>query len=337
MSSKTTIFLSHSSGDKELAIELAQQIEREFAGMERVFASSRPDAIPSGTTWLEEVLNNLDCAEVMIILLTKQSENSVWVGFELGYFWKKANKKDIHVLNHPKAVIPNPLNTFQAKLINDVAQVQDFFTELCKHFGQPFKSQGDIEAITRKAETIVIPSELDRILAYQMRDALSEMRIPLDCYCMKAAPEIHYSILRKILESSPPDVGGPPGRPDETILIPVLNALQNMLLVEDCEGIATPKSTRWIDWILTGFENCREQCQTILNRHSATGDPALIAGLERLSNSITKRQQIFRLMSQHNIDKLVGSVGVDYFKYALQEMLHAERVWREVIGADVTK
>jgi TIR domain len=152
---KPTIFLSHSANDKPFALELSQQIERALHMPKAVFVSSRPDAIPSGSIWFATVFDNLEAADVLVVLITKQSEKSVWVGFEVGYFWKKANGFRIYVLRHPQAVIPSPLNTLQAKLITDANQLRNFFDELCHHYGQTLSDRIDITRLVEQANVII--------------------------------------------------------------------------------------------------------------------------------------------------------------------------------------
>lgn len=151
------IFLSHSSNDGELAQLLAREIEREMGDEIRVFASTRPDAIPSGTDWLMNVLESLDRAEALIMLITESAKNSVWIGFELGYFWKKLGKTAIYTLHHETVKVPSPLDTLQAKLITRDSHVRNFLEVLCKQFGRSFTNKADIQIITHTAETISNP------------------------------------------------------------------------------------------------------------------------------------------------------------------------------------
>jgi hypothetical protein len=148
------IFLSHASEDAAYAILLASEIEREFIPNVKVFASSRPSAIPSGTGWLNNVLTNLDKADVLVILITTASQNSIWVSFELGYFWKKTGGKQIHTLYHPKAKIPSPLNTLQAKQVTDKQQLEDFFQVLSKEIGYPLTNSANIDRLVDSANSL---------------------------------------------------------------------------------------------------------------------------------------------------------------------------------------
>jgi len=153
------IFLSHSSHDGEFVRNvLSEEIEAELGPI--VFASSRPDAIPSGIPWEETILKALEVAEVLVILITRPAENSVWVGFEFGYFWRKTDKRRIHALYHPKATIPSPLDVIQGKQIIDKEQVADFFQGLCAELGREFLGRANLDRIVDQAKLLnTKPSE----------------------------------------------------------------------------------------------------------------------------------------------------------------------------------
>jgi hypothetical protein len=154
--SEYTIFLSHSSKDGDFVTRLSQEIEKEFIG-EKVFASIRPDAIKSGVPWQPTIIDHLDQVKAFIILITVSAENSVWVGFELGYFWKQATGKHIHALYHPTAKIPSPLNTLQSKSITDFGQLETFFRGLGESLGKQYSGQAKLAELVEQAKRITTP------------------------------------------------------------------------------------------------------------------------------------------------------------------------------------
>lgn len=160
----TQIFLSHSSQDGAFANVLATEIERGFDDQLKVFASTRPDAIPGGMDWFEVVMENLDKADALIILITEPSVNSVWVGFEVGYFWKQMNGNRIFALYHPSVSIPSPLNTRQAKKLTEPSELESFFDSLCSSLGKVGCKDFGVERLARAAASIV-PIPPDRSLA----------------------------------------------------------------------------------------------------------------------------------------------------------------------------
>jgi hypothetical protein len=162
MVEKPIIFLSHSSIDKQLAEEISIQLENELDA--EVFVSSRPGSIPSGKPWFDRVVRKLKEASALIILITGSSENSVWVGFELGYFWKKTNGEAIHAIYHPTATIPSPLDILQAKRITSEEETENFLIELCKDFKREYRGIASATQIVKSAEKVVVEPP-DRTLA----------------------------------------------------------------------------------------------------------------------------------------------------------------------------
>jgi TIR domain len=157
------VFLSHSSNDADLAKEIASQIEKEFENTLQVFVSERPDAISSGADWEKVVIQKLEEAEVLVFLMTVHSENRMWVGCELGYFWKKSGKEKIHTLHHPTAKVPSPLDTLQAKLVSDTTSLQSFFRGICNDLGKAYTSRANIDKIIDKANAL-LPKPPERSL-----------------------------------------------------------------------------------------------------------------------------------------------------------------------------
>lgn len=148
------IFISHSSADKNLVDTLTQQLERELNSCARIFSASRPDDIPSGADWFNNIRSHLDSADILIILFTGQSENSVWVGYELGYFWHKTGGMRIHALYHPNASIPSPLNMLQGKRISEQEDLKNFVRTLCEQVGTSYTGVFDIHPVIEQVVTL---------------------------------------------------------------------------------------------------------------------------------------------------------------------------------------
>ncbi len=150
------IFLSHSSKDAELAGEIARQIEANLSGF-KVFASTRPAAIPSGTEWFDYVIDHLDKAVALVVLLTPLSENSLWVGFEFGYFWKKSSRGKAYFLYHPRATITGPIANIQGAVVTDPEHLEGFLSRLCADLGTVCEIKTDLGLIAGMARGLVIP------------------------------------------------------------------------------------------------------------------------------------------------------------------------------------
>lgn len=153
------IFLSHSNPDKELAHLVAEQIRIEMdLNKQSVFVSSEPETILSGD-WFSSVMNYLDNAELIILLITGSSAKSTWVSFEYGYFWGQKGKDKVLFLYHPQATIPSPLNMLQGKSILDSGEISVFFKVLCEKLGCKFQNKADIQAIVHKALELKVETQ----------------------------------------------------------------------------------------------------------------------------------------------------------------------------------
>ncbi len=135
------IFLSHSSQDAGFAILLAHEIEQYLGDGFRVFASTRPDAIPPGKKWRDIIVGQIQESEALVVLLTPASAVSHWIPWEAGYFEAKQNAERIFVLARETANVPPPLSQFQAKLVTNSGELQSFFETMAAELGvQPATS-----------------------------------------------------------------------------------------------------------------------------------------------------------------------------------------------------
>lgn len=160
----TKVFISHSSQDKAYVAELDKAIKIELGNDIEIFASSLPKAIPSGSAWFDEVMKHLEEADILILIKTRNAENSIWVGFELGYFWKKKNKQNIFVLLHPKTRLLSPIDTLQAKSIFDEGQLVSFFEELCKDCNKTYEKSFKLRELVGYANDYIIDPMAERSL-----------------------------------------------------------------------------------------------------------------------------------------------------------------------------
>lgn len=148
---KPVIFLSHASDDKELAELLAEQIRVMFGrDTVKVFVSSEPDAIGAGDKWFPTILQQLEEATALVVLLTPNSIDRRWVWFEIGYFWRKVETSEgrLYPLHTPSIKeIPHPLNELQAKSLKDREQLKTFASNLKDQFGFGEPNHFDTDAI----------------------------------------------------------------------------------------------------------------------------------------------------------------------------------------------
>lgn len=180
-------------------------------------------------------------------------------------------------------------------------------------------------------------SELDRQVAYRLRDALTAFRFRLHLYCSVAAPGSYYAQLRPLLDAAPLDLPGVPPRPDARELRPLVECLTLPLVLEPPTHPHFPKSDRWIDGILDGLANSISACQSTLDRHSQRADTRLVAALERYASTCRSWLNALRDIASHQTAEFCGPLGASHLTLPLQELQHAERVWRSVLHAPVGK
>jgi hypothetical protein len=62
------VFVSHASGESELAKLLQEEIESDFIGLVRVFVSSDGTSIVVGDQWIESVVSRLGSADIYTVV-----------------------------------------------------------------------------------------------------------------------------------------------------------------------------------------------------------------------------------------------------------------------------
>ena len=77
------IFISHISEDKVIATSLKNLIEPAFTDAVQLFVSSDGD-IPPGTHWQQKILEELQAANLVIVVCTNKALSRPWINFEAG-------------------------------------------------------------------------------------------------------------------------------------------------------------------------------------------------------------------------------------------------------------
>jgi hypothetical protein len=73
-----TIFLSHSSNDNEVAVDLSRRLK--LKGYDSLFLDFDPDSgIKAGRDWERELYRNVKLAGAVIVLCSKESMASRWL------------------------------------------------------------------------------------------------------------------------------------------------------------------------------------------------------------------------------------------------------------------
>lgn len=164
-----TVFISHISDEKKIALALQQLVESTFLNLVQVFVSSdtyRSNA--PGSDWLEKIKTALRTCDIEIILVSPKSATRQWVNYEAGAGYGR----DIPVipLCHSGALpgqLGYPLNIHQAALATDRDQLDSLIPVIARAIGAnhpkidwtPFidavvKYQVEFEEVTKGIEEI---------------------------------------------------------------------------------------------------------------------------------------------------------------------------------------
>lgn len=133
---KQSVFISHITDEKEIAIEFKALIESHFLGMIDVFVSSDGETIQMGQRWLDSISGALKSCAVEIILCSPVSVKRPWINFEAGAGWIR----DIPVIplchsGMSPSDLPIPLNMLQAAKATDIAGLKLIFPVLAVAIG----------------------------------------------------------------------------------------------------------------------------------------------------------------------------------------------------------
>ena len=84
---RAPIFISHISGEADMAALLRQLIDEDFPGRVEFFTSTDVGSINTGADWLKAITKAIDRARAVIVLCSRDSVHKPWVQFELGAAW----------------------------------------------------------------------------------------------------------------------------------------------------------------------------------------------------------------------------------------------------------
>ncbi|MDT0112492.1 toll/interleukin-1 receptor domain-containing protein [Listeria booriae] len=136
---KSSIFISHSSLDKDVVGILKSRIHELTVGSIDIFVSSDGESIPFGSNWLATIEDGLKASEVMFLFITPNSINNMWIAFEAGFGYSKGIKVipicfgvGVSDLKPPLSILQGfDLNSFDS-LNNIIVKINDQFHLSCK-------------------------------------------------------------------------------------------------------------------------------------------------------------------------------------------------------------
>lgn len=78
------VFISHIGTEAPVALRFKELIRQSFGGDLRVFVSSDYESIQSGEEWYRKILDSVQAAKVVIVLISPESVDRPWINFEAG-------------------------------------------------------------------------------------------------------------------------------------------------------------------------------------------------------------------------------------------------------------
>jgi hypothetical protein len=161
--SKLNVFFSHLTIEKDLAELIQKALTRDFIGLVHIFVSSDITSIPAGQKWLDRVVENVNAADLHLVLCSPEAVKRPWINIETG----AALMKGIGVIPicHSGLTpdqLPVPLSQFEAVLASDRASLTKLYS-----------------TIAAKLESVVPEARLDELIG--------EIRAFEDSYTKKVA------------------------------------------------------------------------------------------------------------------------------------------------------
>lgn len=137
--SKQTVFISHSSLDREIAKFLKDKIVEYTGGTIQIFVSSDGESIPFGKNWLSTIEQGLNDSSIMFLLVTPNSINNLWVSFEAGFGYSKNIRVIPLCFRVSVSDLQYPLGMLQGYDLTSAESFNNILSILNKEFGHSHK------------------------------------------------------------------------------------------------------------------------------------------------------------------------------------------------------
>ena len=130
------VFISFIHEEEEYAERIHVFIREVLGTAVTSFLASDRYQVLAGDLWLEKIKEELDQAEILVLMLSKSSVKRPWVNFEAGAAWI-ANKKIIPVCfgGLQKGKLPKPYSSYQALDLFEPADQYYLVSSIAKHLG----------------------------------------------------------------------------------------------------------------------------------------------------------------------------------------------------------
>ncbi len=149
--SKSTLFFSHSSKDKDVILSIKNKLDSATGGVMDIFMSSDGQSIPFGTNWIHKIEEGLQAAKIMFVFVTENSISSGWIYFEAGYAYSKGIQVIPVGIGVDIGSLKAPLNLLQGFNISSEDSLNNFITIINRtfdyHFSNIFEHNDYLEVI----------------------------------------------------------------------------------------------------------------------------------------------------------------------------------------------
>lgn len=135
--SQTSLFMSHTFEEAELALLLKDMIVEAFPNAAAVYVSSDGRSVRAGDKWLSDLEVALRGSSLHIVLCSKASVGRPWVNFEAGAAWIAGTTivPVCHSGMQPH-LLPLPLNTLQGVLLGGSPALKGLLNRIAEVVGQ---------------------------------------------------------------------------------------------------------------------------------------------------------------------------------------------------------
>ncbi len=146
---KPTIFLSHITEEKNIAISLKEYIEKKFLKTINVFASSHEESIQLGQDWFNSIKNSIQNCNLLIILCSPISITRPWINFEAGAGWvRNIPVVPLCYSGLTPGKLPVPLNSLQGGMLNNKDDLKKLFNLIAQMFNMSSPELIDMDFIS---------------------------------------------------------------------------------------------------------------------------------------------------------------------------------------------
>jgi TIR domain len=133
------VFISFIHEEEEYAEAVQTFIARILGAEAKPFLSSDQRQIYAGEKWLDRIMEELQGATVILLMLSEESVKRPWVNFEAGAAWMKKDTVTIPVCFGDLHIgdLPKPYSSLQAVDLSDEQNHEYLATSVAHHLGLP--------------------------------------------------------------------------------------------------------------------------------------------------------------------------------------------------------